>query len=156
MKVPTHATSMNETPIKKYFTEQLLVESSQANDPDCCLSILWQISGGWRVLQSEKQRPERRFTGRCDSSSLRLTRNHNRIGANVLPKSYPFQYCVFDHTFADFLLCQRALGKLFILTAGAVPPPWYALRSLVKTGLAPGLRPSRHRPHPATDRSVRR
>jgi hypothetical protein len=36
MKVPTHATSMNETPIRKYFTEQLLVESSQANDPDCC------------------------------------------------------------------------------------------------------------------------
>lgn len=36
MKVPIHATSMNETPIKKYFTEQLPCGVLASNDPDCC------------------------------------------------------------------------------------------------------------------------
>lgn len=36
MKVPTQATSMNDTPIKKYFTEQLLSGVLASNDPDCC------------------------------------------------------------------------------------------------------------------------
>jgi len=103
MKVPTHATSMNETPIRKYFTEQLLVESSQANDPDCCAEYFManqQVPAGSPIRKNNVL--NLRFTGRCDSSSLRLIRNHNRIGANVLPISCLFQYCVFDHIFCRF------------------------------------------------------
>lgn len=54
MKVPTRATSMNDTPIKKYFTEQLLSGVLASNDPDCCAECFMGNLPVGRVLPSER------------------------------------------------------------------------------------------------------
>lgn len=54
MKVPTQATSMNDTPIKKYFTEQLLSGVLASNDPDCCAECFMGNLFVGRVLPNER------------------------------------------------------------------------------------------------------
>lgn len=45
---------MNDTPIKKYFTEQLLSGVLASNDPDCCAEyFMGSLPVGW-VLPSER------------------------------------------------------------------------------------------------------
>lgn len=45
---------MNDTPIKKYFTEQLLSGVLASNDPDCCAEYFMGNLSVGRVLPSER------------------------------------------------------------------------------------------------------
>ena len=57
MKVPTQATSMNDTPIKNISLNNSCLESSPAMIPIVVLSVLWAtcLSGGF--FQAKEQRP---------------------------------------------------------------------------------------------------
>ncbi|ELH4240784.1 hypothetical protein P9A09_00445 [Serratia marcescens] len=51
---------MNDTPIKKYFTEQLLSGVLASNDPDCCAEYFMGNLLVGRILPSKEQRPRAR------------------------------------------------------------------------------------------------